>query len=188
MTTRASKALVTARVSLLFDHPFFGNLATRLRLVEADEWCGTIASDGAHLYYSSEHVLASTPDQRVRSIADLVLHMVLGHDEAPRDPDRSALRLSVLDDLGIGASPASPSREDSDSTFEPIDFSIPDRDSARPVLTRDEIDAFRIATRTAALNSSSAVGRDRTPDVVARHPGLRERRSRPQDGDRGDPG
>jgi hypothetical protein len=31
--------LITARVGLLLRHPFFGNLATRLKLVNADEWC-----------------------------------------------------------------------------------------------------------------------------------------------------
>ena len=33
--------LITARVGLLLRASFFGNLATRLKLVNADEWCGT---------------------------------------------------------------------------------------------------------------------------------------------------
>jgi len=38
----ARERLVTARVGLLLRHSFFGNLATRLQLINADEWCSTI--------------------------------------------------------------------------------------------------------------------------------------------------
>ena len=38
--------LVTARIALLLKHPFFGNLATRLKIVNADDWCPTAATDG----------------------------------------------------------------------------------------------------------------------------------------------
>ena len=38
--------LVTARIALLLKHPFFGNLATRLKLVNADDWCPTAGTDG----------------------------------------------------------------------------------------------------------------------------------------------
>ena len=42
----ARERLITARVGLLLRHSFFGNLATRLQLINADEWCGTAATDG----------------------------------------------------------------------------------------------------------------------------------------------
>jgi len=38
--------LVTARVGLLLRHPFFGNLATRMKLIDASDWCSTLATDG----------------------------------------------------------------------------------------------------------------------------------------------
>ena len=34
----ARERLVSARIGLLLRHSFFGNLATRLKLVNADEW------------------------------------------------------------------------------------------------------------------------------------------------------
>ena len=52
----ARDKLVTARIGLLLRAPFFGNLATRLQLVNADEWCGTAATDGRRFYYNSEFV------------------------------------------------------------------------------------------------------------------------------------
>ena len=48
--------LITARVGLLLRAPFFGNLSTRLKLVNADEWCPTAATDGRNFYYNSRFV------------------------------------------------------------------------------------------------------------------------------------
>ena len=46
--------IIVARVGLLLRHPFFGNMATRLKIQECDEWCPTAATDGRHLYYNTE--------------------------------------------------------------------------------------------------------------------------------------
>ena len=45
--------IIVARVGLLLRHPFFGNMATRLRIKSADDWCPTAAVDGRNLYYNS---------------------------------------------------------------------------------------------------------------------------------------
>ena len=44
--------IIVARVGLLLRHPFFGNMATRLVIKEASDWCPTAATDGRHLFYS----------------------------------------------------------------------------------------------------------------------------------------
>jgi hypothetical protein len=49
---KVREKLITARVGLLLKASFFGNLATRLKLVNADEWCPTAATDGRHFYYN----------------------------------------------------------------------------------------------------------------------------------------
>ena len=41
--------IIVARVGLLLRHPFFGNMATRLRVVAADDWLPTAAVDGRNL-------------------------------------------------------------------------------------------------------------------------------------------
>ena len=33
--------IVVARVGLLLRHPFFGNMATRLKIVDGSDWCPT---------------------------------------------------------------------------------------------------------------------------------------------------
>jgi len=53
MDARAVEKLVTARIGLLLKAPFFGNLATRLIIKNADEWLPTAATDGRHFYYNS---------------------------------------------------------------------------------------------------------------------------------------
>ena len=55
--------LVTARVGMLLRASFFGNLATRLRLVNADEWCATAATDGRHFYYNSRFIKMLKPKE-----------------------------------------------------------------------------------------------------------------------------
>jgi predicted metal-dependent peptidase len=48
--------LTTARVGLLLKAPFFGNMATRMQLIEADEWCPTAATNGRNFYYNKKFI------------------------------------------------------------------------------------------------------------------------------------
>ena len=36
--------IIVARVGLLLRHPFFGNMATRMKVQNCDDWCGTAAT------------------------------------------------------------------------------------------------------------------------------------------------
>ena len=46
--------VIIARVGLLLRHPFFGNMATRMRVQSCDDWCPTAATDGRNLYYNTQ--------------------------------------------------------------------------------------------------------------------------------------
>ena len=48
--------LTTARVGLLLKAPFFGNMATRMKLIEASDWCPTAATDGRNFFYNTGFV------------------------------------------------------------------------------------------------------------------------------------
>lgn len=72
-------SIVAARVSLLFNAPFFGNLATRLQLVDASKWCPTAAVDGRNLFYNREFIKALTPEELLFLIGHEVLHCVYDH-------------------------------------------------------------------------------------------------------------
>jgi len=84
----ARDKLVTARIGLLLRAPFFGNLATRLKLVNADEWCGTAATDGRHFYYNSEFINKMPIKQIEFLFGHEVLHVVYDHmgRRVDRDP------------------------------------------------------------------------------------------------------
>ena len=104
--------LTTARVGLLLRHPFFGNLATRLKLVDASDWCPTLATDGRTFYYNVGFVDRLTPKQAEFGFAHEVLHNVFDHmgRRQSRDPQLSNIAADycvnqILKDERIGEVP-----------------------------------------------------------------------------------
>ena len=75
----AREKLIGARVSLLLKQAFFGNLATRLKLVNADEWLQTLATDGRHFYYNSRFVNMLDQKEMEFGFGHEVLHCVYDH-------------------------------------------------------------------------------------------------------------
>jgi predicted metal-dependent peptidase len=71
--------IVVARVGLLLRHPFFGNMATRLRILAADEWLPTAAVDGRNLYYNTQFFNAMDNKEIEFVIAHEILHCVFDH-------------------------------------------------------------------------------------------------------------
>lgn len=71
--------IIVARVGLLLRHPFFGNMATRLKIVDASDWCATAATDGRHLYYNREFFSDLTAKQVEFVVAHEILHNVFDH-------------------------------------------------------------------------------------------------------------
>jgi len=84
----ARERLVTARIGLLLRHSFFGNLATRMKLINADEWCGTAATDGLKFYYNSRFIMMLKPKEVEFLVGHEVLHVVYDHmgRRVVRDP------------------------------------------------------------------------------------------------------
>ena len=71
--------IIVARVGLLLRHPFFGNMATRLRIQAADEWLGTAAVDGRNLYFNTQFFNAMNNKEIEFVIAHEILHCVFDH-------------------------------------------------------------------------------------------------------------
>lgn len=104
--------LVTARVGLLLRHPFFGNLATRMKLIDATDWCPTLATDGRNFYYNNDFVNKLTPKQCEFGFAHEVLHNIFDHlgRRDTRDPQLSNIAADyavnqILKDEKIGEVP-----------------------------------------------------------------------------------
>lgn len=105
--------LITARVGLLLRHPFFGNLATRLKMVDASDWCHTLATDGRHFYFNYGFVNKLTPKEAEFGFAHEVLHNVFDHmgRRDGRDPQLSNIAADyatnqILKDERIGTVPS----------------------------------------------------------------------------------
>ena len=71
--------IIVARVGLLLRHPFFGNMATRLRIMAADDWLPTAAVHGRNLYYNTQFFNAMNNKEIEFVIAHEILHMVFDH-------------------------------------------------------------------------------------------------------------
>ena len=93
--------LITARVGLLLKASFFGNLATRLKLVNADEWCATAATDGRHFYYNSRFVNMLRPKEIEFLFGHEVLHCV--YDHFGRRGDRDPQIWNIANDFCVNA-------------------------------------------------------------------------------------
>jgi predicted metal-dependent peptidase len=93
--------IVGARIALLLKAPFFGNLATRLKLVNADEWCPTAATDGRNLYYNTEFLKKMPAKQLEFLIGHEVLHVV--YDHMGRRQDRDAQLYNIAADYCVNA-------------------------------------------------------------------------------------
>jgi len=97
----------------LLRHPFFGNLATRLKLVDATDWLSTLATDGRNFYYNNDFVHKLTPKECEFGFAHEVLHNVFDHmgRREHRDPQLSNIAADyaanqILKDERIGEVPS----------------------------------------------------------------------------------
>jgi len=71
--------LTKARVKMLLKHPFWGNLATRMKLVEVNDWLSTAATDGRHFYYNKAFIDSLDDDELVFLFGHEVGHCVYNH-------------------------------------------------------------------------------------------------------------
>jgi predicted metal-dependent peptidase len=76
---QAREALTTARVKMLLKTSWFGTMATRLPLVNADAWLPTAATDGKYFYYNSKFINMLKPGELIFLFGHEVLHNVYEH-------------------------------------------------------------------------------------------------------------
>ena len=97
----ARERLVTARIGLLLRHSFFGNLATRMQLINSDEWCSTAATDGLKFYYNAKFINMLKPKEVEFLVAHEVLHVV--YDHIGRRNNRDPQIWNIADDYAVNA-------------------------------------------------------------------------------------
>jgi len=99
MRVKVLDEIIVARVGLLLRHPFFGNMATRLRIVAADDWLPTAAVDGRNLYYNTQFFNALGKKEIEFVIAHEILHCVFDHLE--RRGDRNPMIYNIAADYKV---------------------------------------------------------------------------------------
>ena len=87
--------IIVARVGLLLRHPVFGNMATRLKIQDASEWCKTAATDGRHLFYNREFFGGLTTKQVEFVVAHEILHNVFDHMGRNEGRDRQIFNIAA---------------------------------------------------------------------------------------------
>jgi predicted metal-dependent peptidase len=97
----ARERLVIARIGLLLKHSFFGNLATRLALTNADDWLTTAATDGRRFYYNSRFIMMLKPKEVEFLVGHEVLHVV--YDHLGRRDNRDPQMWNIADDYAVNA-------------------------------------------------------------------------------------
>lgn len=96
MREEVQDRVIVARVGLLLRHPFFGNMATRLKVENCDDWCPTAATDGRHLYYNTQFFNALSNKEIEFVIAHEILHCVFDH--LTRRDDRDPMLYNIAAD------------------------------------------------------------------------------------------
>jgi len=98
---QARQAILGARVALVLKHGFFGNLAMRLKLVNADTWCETAATDGRHFYYNSKFILMLNTRQLMFLFCHELLHCA--YDHMSRNGNRNRKIANIAMDYVVNA-------------------------------------------------------------------------------------
>jgi predicted metal-dependent peptidase len=71
--------LTTARVGLLLKAPFFGNMATRMRLIDASDWCPTAATNGRDFMYNKDFITKLSVKKLEFLLAHEICHGIFDH-------------------------------------------------------------------------------------------------------------
>jgi len=93
--------LIRARIEMLMTTPFFGNLATRLQMVDASDWLPTAATDAKFFYFNRDFVDALTDAEIIWLLGHEIMHCVYDHMDPVRRGNRIPLLWNVANDYVI---------------------------------------------------------------------------------------
>lgn len=91
--------LIAARISMLLHAPFYGNLACRLEMKDATDWCPTAATDGKYFYYNRNFVDALSGEELVFLWGHEVEHCV--YDHFGRRGDKNPMLWNIANDYVV---------------------------------------------------------------------------------------
>jgi predicted metal-dependent peptidase len=80
---------------MVLRHGMFGQLAMRLKLVNADSWLSTAATDGRHFYYNSKFINMLDTQQNIFLFSHELLHCAYNHMERGKGYDRNIANIAM---------------------------------------------------------------------------------------------
>ena len=86
--------LTTARVGLLLKAPFFGNMATRMRLIDASDWCPTAATNGRDFMYNKKFIEKLSVKKLEFLFGHEICHCVFDHFGRVGSRDRNLANIA----------------------------------------------------------------------------------------------
>jgi len=162
--------LVTARIALLLKAPFFGNLATRLQLINADDWCPTAATDGRKFYYNSEFLKKMPAKQLEFLMGHEVLHCV--YDHMGRRGERDPQLWNIADDYCVNHDLVDQLLDehlDGDGDGSEGEGEGQEKEGkGRPKLSEEERKQIRDEIKEAVMTAAQTVGAGNLPSGVKR--------------------
>lgn len=94
----AEQRLLKARTNLVLDHPFFGCLALRLKIIESRK-TKTALTDSKMLFYNADYIESLSSQEVIGLLAHVVMHIALGHTW--RQGDRESRKWNMATDYTI---------------------------------------------------------------------------------------
>jgi len=101
IANKAERAIEKARVRLLLNQPFFGTVIMRMPTKDASKWCGTLATDGKHIFYNANFVLKLPVDELIFALAHELGHAIYDHLRRFRDAGAEMQLSNVAADLVV---------------------------------------------------------------------------------------
>jgi predicted metal-dependent peptidase len=92
---KAREMILQARVGLVLNYGFFGNLAMRLKLENADSWCTTAATDGRKFYYNSQFINSMSVGNMMFLFCHELLHAAYEHIGRVGSRDRNIANIAM---------------------------------------------------------------------------------------------
>ena len=94
-TDSIMEKIVIARVGLLLKHPFFGNMATRLKIQEATDWCTTAATDGRTIFFNREFFESLSNKEIEFVFCHEIFHNVFDHMSRNEGRNRNIFNIAA---------------------------------------------------------------------------------------------
>ena len=92
---QARQMIIKARISMVLRHGMFGQLAMRLKLVNADNWLETAATDGRHFYYNTKFINMLSTQQNIFLFCHELLHCAYNHMERGKGKDQKLSNIAM---------------------------------------------------------------------------------------------